>query len=113
MSPEFAQALIDQVFGASLSSTPNNTITVDKVLARLDADTLTRINYSQTKDILIALINSLVPNIRTRVLDLMANNVDDIQIQDSELQQFIADGTDQILSETINSGQVDSRFLLI
>ncbi|KKM90140.1 hypothetical protein LCGC14_1241620 [marine sediment metagenome] len=129
--PRFvAQAIVDQAFGISLdlSLSPAG-ISVESIdftkfeeeIARLDQEanrenestTANRIRRSGLGSNLFAIFGISVPQIRNRILDALAKDVKDLQIQDVELQKFIRDGIGRTLINIINSGQVDPRLQIL
>jgi len=140
--PRFvAQAIIDQAFGISLDLLIDDAgISVESIdfnkfedeIARLDAEggalgvnrernpalparwtTANRIRRAGLGSGFFAAFDLTIPQIRDRILDSLAVDVKDLQIQDAELQKFIRDGVGRALIDLINSGLVDPRLQIL
>lgn len=129
--PRFvAQAIIDQAFGISLDPLIDDAgFSVESIdfhkfeneIARLDQEaertngftTATRLRRSGLGPNFFAVFDLTIPQIRDRILDSLAVNVKDLQIQDVEMQKFIRDGIGRALIELINRGLVDPRLQIL
>jgi len=129
--PRFvAQAIIDQAFGVSLDPFIDDVpfsvesidfVTFEEELARLDAvrgrtdefTTANRLNRSALETQFLAAFNLSIPLMRGKILDELAQQINDLQIQDAELQNFIRDGVARALIELVNTGGLDPRLQLI
>lgn len=129
--PRFvAQAIIDQAFGISLDFlTDEAGISVESInfkrfeeeIARLDeannrTEELTTANRLRRAGLgaeFYAVYDTSIPLSRDRILDALAKQFSDLQVQDYELQKFIRDGVGRALIELVNNGAVDPRLQLI
>lgn len=129
--PRFvAQAIIDQAFGISLDILLDEAgISVESIgfnkfeeeIASLDSGnfregeftTANRLRRSGLGSGFFAAFSLVIPQIRNKILDALAIDVKDLQIQDVELQKFIRDGIGRALIELINSGAMDPRLQIL
>ncbi len=129
--PRFvAQAIIDQAFGISLDpfiddvafSVENiDFVRFEAEIARLDAargrtdefTTENRLNRSGLETQYFSTYNLAIPLSRNKILEELAQQINDLQVQDHELQKFIRDGVARALIDLVNTGGVDPRLQLI
>lgn len=129
--PRFvAQAIIDQAFGVSLDpfiddvafSVENiDFVRFEEEIARLDAargrtdefTTANRLNRAALESQLFQTFNLSIPLMRDKILDELAQQINDLQIQDHEVQKFIRDGVARALIQLVSTGGVDPRLQLI
>lgn len=105
----YAQALIDQVFGKSLDALPQEKITPDKLLTVL-SDVRNRVIYSDSQHSYDTLVNKLVDRAHTLILEEMAGDIDNFNIQYPELIRYIEDSLDVVITDMIQKGEIDPRF---
>lgn len=113
VTKEYAQALIDQVFRMSTNFTDANSLTFDKILDELDIidpNIRTKISSAGLLSIFNNFVVNMLPSIRNTTLDLLANNVQDLQIQESELQALVTTAVQSVLINAINNGLTDKHF---
>lgn len=126
--PRFvAQAIVDQTFGISIQETavPGvesiNLNLFETEIAELDAQadrtgeltTANRLQRSGLGPSFYTAFDASLSRIRDRVLDELARDVKDLQIQDQELQQFIRRGVALALIEMVSAGEIDSRIQVL
>jgi hypothetical protein len=126
--PRFvAQAIVDQTFGISIQETavPGvesiNLNLFETELAELDEQanrtgeltTANRLQRSGLGRSFYTAFDASLSRIRDRVLDELARDVKDLQIQDQELQQFIRRGVSLALIEMVSSGEIDARIQVL
>lgn len=126
--PRFvAQAIVDQTFGISIQETavPGvesiNLNLFETELAELDAQadrtgeltTANRLQRSGLGRSFYTAFDASLSRIRDRVLDELARDVKDLQIQDQELQQFIRRGVALALIEMVSAGEIDARIQVL
>ena len=129
--PRFvAQAIIDQTFGVSLAPVDDEVIrSIGEInfndfeleLERIDVEK-GRIDELLTENRVVraglttqyySLFIGSLPLMREKILNELAEQIKDLQIQDSELQQFIRDGVARTFIELVNTGAVDPRLQLL
>ena len=120
ISPSYAQALTDQIFGKSLNFTDAETITLTDIEAQLNFldsgslnSTITRLNLSNTSQAFYSLITTVTENVRNRVLDIIEENSSDREIQNAEYQAYLAQAINDVLTDMQNKGQIDPHFKLV
>ncbi len=129
--PRFvAQAIIDQAFGISLDpfvdDVPFSVENIDfaafeREIARLDVaqgrtdefTTESRLNRSALETQLFTAFEVAIPLSRGKILNRLAEQVSDLQVQDYELQGYIRDGIAKALIELVSTGGLDPRLQLI
>jgi hypothetical protein len=121
--PRFvAQAIIDETFGVALSSITDGGQGVDvsyaafkTAVAALDADkateltTAARLQRSRLEPHFQSIYDASLPRIREQVLNELEADIGDLQIQDSELQEFIRKSVTKVLIAMVSTGEVDRR----
>ncbi len=126
--PRFvAQAIVDQTFGISIQETavPGvetiNLNLFETEIAELDEQagktgeltTANRLQRSGLGPSFYTAFDASLSRIRDRVLDELARDVKDLQIQDQELQQFIRRGVALALIEMVSAGEIDARIQVL
>lgn len=110
---EQAQGLIDQTFGTSDNFTDSQVIDPLKVSKDLDLlidGTMSRVQYSNSIHSYNDLVSAILAEVHTRALDNMAADVGNLNIQDADLDQYLAEAVADVIREFKDQGIIDPRF---
>jgi hypothetical protein len=108
----FAQALVNDILGLAVNPEVNK-VTAEGVLGKLSEEIQSEIDYIPNGTANIsAFISSSLPRINKVALDLLAAQ-GDREIQEPELRDFLESAVNQVVSDMIREGQLDSRFQMI
>lgn len=108
-----AQALIDQTFAKSVDFTNTETVNSDNVMVKLNnliGDTSDRVSYADANIAYVDLIATVTDLVRNKALEKMSNDITNRNIQDADLQIYIASAISDTIRELKDSGRIDPRF---
>jgi hypothetical protein len=108
-----AQGLVDQTLGQSLDVHPTEMVTLDKILSVLEETLVKKLDFSGTISVFGNMIQSIVDEMRIRILDKMASDVQNLYIQSSDLEVYILESLNEILHELEENQLIDQRIKLV
>jgi len=113
---EFANGLIDQLFGQDINQDITkqfNINNIDNNLEAIDPGVIEKINYSNAELAFTTMLNTMLLRTWTLTLDLMAADVFNLNIQRIELMNYLQTALSTVIFNMIQSGEIDTRFQLI
>jgi hypothetical protein len=108
----FANGLIDEMFGRSLDFRSDEIITIEGILAQMP-DVLGKLQYAGVYGIFASLLQTILNRVYIGVIDLMAADVMNLNIQQAELEQYVEKAMDLVIYDMTQRGEVDPRLSLI
>jgi len=108
---QFAKGLIDELFNAAIEAPTSSSLSLERFEAEMP-DEVGRAQYAGVSELLNIIYQKLVIRSYPLILDLMAQDVFNLNIQRIELETYIGKAYDTVIYNMIQSGEVDPRFVL-
>jgi len=108
-----AQGLIDQVFRKSVDFTEQESVSPIKILGDADlilSNTSARIQYANALETFESMIFTIMDRVSQASLDKMAEDINNLNVQDEDLIKYISEAIEEVVTEMILRNEIDSRF---
>lgn len=112
----FAQGLVDQTFGKNVDKVPGEQITVtmmDDVMNSHIANTVARLKYAGVYEKYAKLTETLFERTYIKTLELMAEDVRNLNVQQLELEKYMFDAFDFVVHQSVSAGEFDTQVVLV
>lgn len=114
----FAQALVDQTFGVASQQTtlPDELLTVDVIVSEIHSlisQFIQRSNYANADVDLQNMLTTVITRTRTEVINNIVKDIDNLQVQQTELIQYVIDSLVKVIYDMKQKNEIDNRFEII
>jgi hypothetical protein len=112
----YAQGLLDQTLQASLDFTEDESLSPKVVAEQLNAileNTVARLKYSGTWDIYSSILKQVVERTQVVALQLLKDDAENRYIQQNDLNSYILQALEQVITEVVARGELDPRLAFI
>jgi hypothetical protein len=107
-----AKGLIDQIFGQSHDALPEEILDGTKISTELNthlSNTSSRLMYADVNEKYLTLVHEILKEAYGRSLEKMAADVHNLNIQQTDLDQYLHDSITEIIHELKDAGVIDQR----
>lgn len=108
---QYAKGLVDELFNKAVEAPTSSSLSLEKLSAEMP-DEVDRMAYAGIGDLFVIIHQKLVTRSYPVILDLMAQDVFNLQVQRIELENYIEKAFTSVIYNMMQSGEIDPRFAL-